>query len=119
MPLYAPACLCSVKPYMVKQIQIWKKEIGSIKCIEAKLDATSVRACPTHSPVIGNAPYVATVIGGCWSIRDGDHQPFPAPTQSRRGRWPLPFLPSSTRMFDRLPLAQCRRPCGLIGPVGR
>lgn len=72
MPLYAPACLCSVKPYMVKQIQIWKKEIGSIKCIEAKLDATSVRACPTHSPVIGNAPYVATVIGGCWSIRDGD-----------------------------------------------
>lgn len=43
MPLYAPACLCSVKPYMVKQIQIWEKEIGSIKCIEAKLDATSVR----------------------------------------------------------------------------
>jgi len=56
MPLYAPACLCSVKPYMVKQIQIWKKEIGSIKCIEAKLDATSVRvpnslACHWQRPV--------------------------------------------------------------------
>ena len=118
MPLYAPACLCSVKPYMVKQIQIWKKEIGSIKCIEAKLDATSVRvpnslACHWQRPVCCDCHWRVLVD----SRRRP--QPFPAPTQSRRGRWHLPFLPSSTRMFDRLPLAQRRRPCGLIGPVGR